>query len=86
MYKTRNIFRMLLVLLALLMAVGISTASAEGLFIGSQKVGGSTYIYPGNKAMGMLVVAPGNITINEMYAHVYGVGSTTKKDEYKVFE
>lgn len=78
MYKTRNIFQTLLVFLALVLAVGISTASAEGLFVGSQEAGGSTYSYPGDRAMGMIVVAPDNITIDDMYAHVFGVQNSTQ--------
>ena len=64
---------------ALLVAflINIQTSSAEELFIGSKDVGGSIYSYNGDKAMGMIVEAPGDVKVNEMYAHVNQVGSAT---------
>lgn len=47
-------------------------------FIGSKVVSGGTYTYGGNKAMGMVFDAPGDVTINEMYAHVYAIGTATE--------
>ena len=57
--------------------INIQMASADALFIGSKDVGGSVYNYGGEKAMGMTVEAPGDVTVNEMYTHVYEVGSAT---------
>ena len=51
----------------------IATEVQAEAFIGSQEVSGSTYNYPGTKAMGMVVEVTGPVNINGRSAvHVTG--------------
>jgi concanavalin A-like lectin/glucanase superfamily protein len=74
--KAKLTFCITMIVLAIL-TVTATKAQAE-TFIGSQEASGSMYNYPGTKAMGMVVDITELVSINEMYAHVYNVGSSTR--------
>lgn len=66
-----------LLAVAVIFAVIIQPAFAAD-FVGSKDVGGSTYAYNGDKAMGMVFDVADTVAITEMFAHVFGVGSSTE--------
>ena len=68
-------FCITMIVLAILTVV-VTEVRAE-TFIGSQEASGKTYSYIGTNAMGMLVEVTDPVRMDEMYAHVYSVGSST---------
>ena len=73
--ETKSTFFIAMIVLTIF-AVIATEVHAE-TFIGSQEASGSTYNYPGTKAMGMVVEVTDPVSINEMYAHVFNVGNSS---------
>jgi hypothetical protein len=74
-YDTMTKIMSIMLAIAVVLTINLNAAEAE--VIGSQAAGTGSYLYRGSAAMGMRIVAPDDIVINEMSAHVADAHTAT---------